>query len=90
MLSWRLSLALASSGLAFRYSYPGQIRANEPCHRGSFLILQVEDDQQECVRLREATRHLYAQLKEMERKHQEERERLQVGRAHDITVCPPP
>lgn len=39
---------------------------------------QVEDNQQECVRLREATRCLYVQLKEMEKKHQEERDRLQV------------
>lgn len=39
---------------------------------------QVEDNQWECVRLREATDRLYMQLKEMEKRHQEERERLQV------------
>lgn len=39
---------------------------------------QLEDDQRECVRLREASRRLFMQLKEMEKKHQEERERLQV------------
>lgn len=39
---------------------------------------QLEDDQRECARLREASRRLYVQLKEMEKKHREERERLQV------------
>uniref|UniRef100_A0A674NUD8 Tuftelin 1a n=1 Tax=Takifugu rubripes TaxID=31033 RepID=A0A674NUD8_TAKRU len=38
----------------------------------------VKDNQQECVRLREATRRLYVQLKEMEKRHQEERDRLQA------------
>ncbi|XP_028317201.1 tuftelin 1b isoform X2 [Gouania willdenowi] len=37
---------------------------------------QVEDNQ-ESAKLREATKHLYAQLKEMEKRHQEERNRLQ-------------
>ncbi|XP_039978401.1 tuftelin 1b isoform X2 [Xiphias gladius] len=36
------------------------------------------DNQEDGVKLREATKHLYAQLKEMERRHQEERERLQA------------
>ncbi|XP_042362255.1 tuftelin 1b isoform X1 [Plectropomus leopardus] len=39
---------------------------------------KVEDNQEESVRLREATRRLYAQLKEMEKRHQEEREKLQA------------
>ncbi|XP_041664531.1 tuftelin 1b [Cheilinus undulatus] len=39
---------------------------------------QVEDNQEESVRLREATRRLYAQLKDMEKRHQEERETLQA------------
>ncbi|XP_054462418.1 tuftelin 1b [Anoplopoma fimbria] len=39
---------------------------------------QVGDNQEESVRLREATKRLYAQLKEMEKRHQEERERLQA------------
>ncbi|XP_049457876.1 tuftelin 1b isoform X1 [Epinephelus fuscoguttatus] len=39
---------------------------------------QVGDNQEESARLREATRRLYAQLKEMEKRHQEERERLQA------------
>ncbi|KAK7898899.1 hypothetical protein WMY93_019752 [Mugilogobius chulae] len=38
----------------------------------------VEDNQDETTRLREATKRLYAQLKEMEKRHQEERERLQA------------
>ncbi|XP_034747044.1 tuftelin 1b isoform X1 [Etheostoma cragini] len=39
---------------------------------------QVGDNQEESVRLREATKRLYAQLKEMDKRHQEERERLQA------------
>lgn len=35
------------------------------------------DNQDESARLREATKRLYAQLKEMEKRHQEERDRLQ-------------
>ncbi|KAM9385585.1 tuftelin 1b isoform 2-T2 [Pholidichthys leucotaenia] len=38
----------------------------------------VGDNQEESARLREATKRLYAQLKEMEKRHQEERERLQA------------
>lgn len=48
---------------------------------------QVEGNQRECERLREAAKHLYMQLKEMEERHQEERERLQVWISHDITSC---
>lgn len=39
---------------------------------------QVEDGPEESVRVREATKRLYAQLKEMEERHQEERQRLQA------------
>ncbi|XP_022602927.1 tuftelin-like isoform X2 [Seriola dumerili] len=39
---------------------------------------KVADTQEESVKLREVTKRLYAQLKDMERKHQEERERLQA------------
>lgn len=39
---------------------------------------QVADNREETVKLRELTKRLYAQLKEMEKRHQEERERLQV------------
>lgn len=42
------------------------------------LRSQVGDKQEESVRLREATKRLYAQLKDMEKRHQEEREKLQV------------
>lgn len=42
------------------------------------LQSQVTDNQEESVKLREATKRLYAQLKEMEKQHQEEREKLQV------------
>ncbi|KAF7670075.1 hypothetical protein LDENG_00056600 [Lucifuga dentata] len=38
----------------------------------------VRDNQEECVRLREATKRLYAQLKDLEKKHQEERDSLQA------------
>ncbi|XP_051245466.1 tuftelin 1b isoform X1 [Dicentrarchus labrax] len=47
----------------------------------SFLIesdAHVGDNQEESVRLREVTRRLYAQLKEMEKRHQEEKESLQA------------
>nr|XP_020479467.1 tuftelin-like [Monopterus albus] len=40
--------------------------------------IQVTDNQEENVKLREATQHLYTQLKEMEKRHQKERERLQA------------
>ncbi|XP_037650988.1 tuftelin 1b [Sebastes umbrosus] len=39
---------------------------------------KVGDNQEESAKLREATKRLYAQLKEMEKRHQEERERLQA------------
>lgn len=48
------------------------------CMSLSVCLLQVKDNQEESARLREVTKHLYAQLKEMEKRHQEERERLQV------------
>ncbi|XP_036948437.1 tuftelin 1b isoform X1 [Acanthopagrus latus] len=38
----------------------------------------VVDNQEETVRLREVTKHLYAQLKDMEKRHQEEMKRLQA------------
>lgn len=44
----------------------------------SVCLLQVGDNQEDSVKLREVTKRLYAQLKEMEKRHQEERERLQV------------
>ncbi|XP_069372835.1 tuftelin 1b isoform X6 [Paralichthys olivaceus] len=38
----------------------------------------VADNQEESVKLREVTKRLYAQLKDMEKRHQEERQRLQA------------
>ncbi|XP_053303541.1 tuftelin 1b isoform X1 [Pleuronectes platessa] len=38
----------------------------------------VADNQEESVKLREVTKRLYTQLKEMEKRHQEERERLKA------------
>ncbi|XP_069372834.1 tuftelin 1b isoform X4 [Paralichthys olivaceus] len=39
---------------------------------------KVADNQEESVKLREVTKRLYAQLKDMEKRHQEERQRLQA------------
>ncbi|KAM4550506.1 tuftelin 1b isoform 2-T2 [Fundulus diaphanus] len=39
---------------------------------------QLEDNQEDSAKLREVTRRLYAQLKEMEEQHQEERDRLEA------------
>lgn len=43
-----------------------------------FLLLQEVDDEAERANLREVSKRLYAQLQEAEKKHQEEKERLQV------------
>lgn len=58
----------------------------------SLSVSQVADTQEESVKLREVTKRLYEQLKDMEKRHQEERERLQVrlmGRVtwHDFLSC---
>ncbi|XP_034561542.1 tuftelin 1b [Notolabrus celidotus] len=63
----------------FRVTVP----RNQPVLTNGNTILsdsdpEVEDNLEESVRLREATRRLYAQLKEMETRHQEEREALQT------------
>uniref|UniRef100_A0A3P9Q597 Tuftelin-like n=1 Tax=Poecilia reticulata TaxID=8081 RepID=A0A3P9Q597_POERE len=42
------------------------------------LDIQLEDNQEDSTKLREVTRRLYAQLKEMEKQHQEERDRLEA------------
>uniref|UniRef100_A0A667ZGG8 Tuftelin 1a n=1 Tax=Myripristis murdjan TaxID=586833 RepID=A0A667ZGG8_9TELE len=42
------------------------------------LLSNAGDNQEETLRLREATKRLYAQLKELEKRHQEERDRLQA------------
>lgn len=43
-----------------------------------FLLHQEVDDEEERNKLREVSKRLYAQLQEAEKKHQEEKERLQV------------
>lgn len=45
-----------------------------------------DNNQDETARLREVTRRLYAQLKEMERRHQQEKDRLQVGELETIAL----
>lgn len=79
LLSWWLSLICllapvspSDSGIQARLDQINDVTLRPP------PLLQVDDNQRECVRLREATQRLYTQLKEMERRHQEERERLQV------------
>ncbi|XP_022602928.1 tuftelin-like isoform X3 [Seriola dumerili] len=57
--------------------------SNQPAVSNDNTVLiesdvHVADTQEESVKLREVTKRLYAQLKDMERKHQEERERLQA------------
>ena len=44
------------------------------------LCLQGGEDEVERAKMREVSKRLYAQLQEAEKKHQEERERLQVKR----------
>ncbi|XP_023265644.1 tuftelin-like isoform X3 [Seriola lalandi dorsalis] len=57
--------------------------SNQPAVSNDNTVLiesdvHVADTQEESVKLREVTKRLYAQLKDMERRHQEERERLQA------------
>lgn len=42
------------------------------------MFAQGQEDDENCIALREVTKHLYTRLQEMERRHQEEKERLQV------------
>lgn len=62
--------------------YRGNVANIQPAMtNGNTLIdsdINVGDNQDETVKLREATKQLYAQLKEMEKRHQEENERLQA------------
>lgn len=46
-----------------------------------FFLLQEVDEEAERTKLREVSRRLYEQLQEAEKKHQEEKERLQVTAA---------
>ncbi|XP_031441729.1 tuftelin 1b isoform X1 [Clupea harengus] len=43
------------------------------------LTREEDDEEDECVRLREVTRRLYAQLQKAERRHQEERDKMQAS-----------
>ncbi|KAG7225521.1 hypothetical protein INR49_027517 [Caranx melampygus] len=63
----------------FRVNMP----INEPAvSNGNIVLIEpdvhVTDTQEESVKLREVTKRLYEQLKDMEKRHQEEKERLQV------------
>ncbi|XP_010739953.2 tuftelin isoform X1 [Larimichthys crocea] len=63
----------------FRVNVPSSLPA---VTNGNTMLIEsdahVGDNQQESVKLRETTKRLYAQLKEMEKRQQEERERLQA------------
>ncbi|KAF3834065.1 hypothetical protein F7725_025269 [Dissostichus mawsoni] len=58
----------------FRVHVPG----SQPAVTNGNTVLPKSEAQEESVRLREATRRLYSQLKEMEKRHQEEKERMQA------------
>lgn len=63
----------------FRVNMP----INEPAVTNGNIVLiepdvHVTDAQEESVKLREVTKRLYEQLKDMEKRHQEEKERLQA------------
>lgn len=49
-----------------------------PWTRTFFLFQEVDEEEEERTKLREVSKRLYAQLQEAEKKHQEEKERLQV------------
>uniref|UniRef100_A0A8C6LS03 Tuftelin 1b n=1 Tax=Nothobranchius furzeri TaxID=105023 RepID=A0A8C6LS03_NOTFU len=59
-----------------------QMAARQNGHNKALILtlasLSGSSDREESVKLREATRRLYAQLKEMEKRHQEERDRLEA------------
>lgn len=42
------------------------------------MFVQGQEEDENTLALREVTKHLYSHLQEMERRHQEEKERLQV------------
>ncbi|XP_067281759.1 tuftelin 1b [Pseudorasbora parva] len=46
--------------------------------KGSYSKSQGQEEDESCIALKELTKHLYARLQEMERRHQEEIERLQA------------
>lgn len=47
--------------------------------RTAFSVIQEADEEAESAKLREVSKRLYAQLQEAEKKHQEDKERLQVN-----------
>ena len=51
----------------------------------SLSLFQEGDDEAERMKMREVSKRLYAQLQEAEKKHQEERERLQVTHTHILS-----
>ncbi|KAM8767135.1 tuftelin 1b isoform 2-T2 [Acanthopagrus schlegelii] len=63
----------------FKVNVPSSLPATT---NGNAVLIEpdshVVDSQEETVRLREVTKHLYAQLKDMEKRHQEEMRRLQA------------
>lgn len=52
-----------------------------------FFLLQEVDEEAERAKLREVSKRLYAQLQEAEKKHQEEKERLQVTASSGWKEC---
>lgn len=42
------------------------------------MFAQDQDDDKNCIALKEVTKRMYTRLQEMEKRHQEEKERLQV------------
>lgn len=52
-----------------------------------FFLLQEVDEDAERAKLREVSKRLYAQLQEAEKKHQEEKERLQVTASPGWNEC---
>lgn len=61
----------------FRVNAPGR-KPNVINAKSVHADAHVGDNQEESARLREVTRRLYAQLKEMEKRHQEEIDRMQA------------
>ncbi|KAK7124420.1 hypothetical protein R3I94_018706 [Phoxinus phoxinus] len=45
---------------------------------GSHSKSQAQEDDKNCIALKEVTKHMYTRLQEMEKRHQEEKERLQA------------
>lgn len=52
-----------------------------------FSLFQEVDEEEERTKMREVSKRLYAQLQEAERKHQEEKERLQVTASSGGDEC---